>query len=566
MKNIARFLSTLLLSFLLFSIHSCKEEEPELIIKDKVSGLVQKGPYVNGTSITMFELNPLLKQTGKVFSTQITDNKGSFELSDVALSSRYVEFSANGFYYDEVKGEISAASLNLFALSDVKDITTVNVNLLTHLEKRRVEYLIENGDSFSEAKDKAQREILAIFDFEKTDMQNSETLDISVNNDDNALLLAISVILQGNRSVGDLTELLAGISTDIFQDGTLDDDKIMPALRSSTLLLDLQSIRQNLQTRYQSLGIDASIPNFEKYIAEFLVLTAAKPTSEMAPATDITTSGTSLNAIVNPNSSSTIVTFEYGLTTAYGSTMVADQSPLTGNIEVKVSVSISGLSPRTEYHYRVKAENEFGISYGEDVTFTTNSTGLTGTMTDADGNTYQTIGIGQQIWMAENLKTTKYNDGTDIPYISSTTSPGYSWYDDSDTYKNTTGALYNWYAVNTGKLCPAGWHVPSDGEWSTLIAFIAADGHEGNEGTALKSTTGWREGYNGTDDYGFSAIPSGRNNYGDSGFETIDVECELWSSTQFSEEEAHIRRLSSYNTGNQQYPKSIGLAIRCLKD
>ena len=94
----------------------------------------------------------------------------------------------------------------------------------------------------------------------------------------------------------------------------------------------------------------------------------------------------------------------------------------------------------------------------------------TGTVTDLDGNIYSTITIGNQIWLASNLKTTKFKDGTTIPLITGNTawinliSPGYCWYNnDATTYKSTYGALYNWYSVNSGRLCPTGWHVPSVG-------------------------------------------------------------------------------------------------------
>ena len=211
-----------------------------------MSGFVQRGPFINGTSILLTELNPKLEQTGNVFNTQITNNRGSFEMENVILTSSFVEFSASGFYYDEVKGDISIAPLNLYALSDIANINTVNVNILTHLEKRRTQHLVKQKESFAKAKKKAQSEILGIFGFGNDEMQGSETLDISVNHNDNAILLAISLILQGNRSVGDLTELLADISTDIAEDGSMDNENTITSLRSSTLQLDLQGIRQNL--------------------------------------------------------------------------------------------------------------------------------------------------------------------------------------------------------------------------------------------------------------------------------------------------------------------------------
>ncbi len=103
-------------------------------------------------------------------------------------------------------------------------------------------------------------------------------------------------------------------------------------------------------------------------------------------------------------------------------------------------------------------------------------------ITDIDGNVYHAITIGKQVWMAENLRTTRYNDGTGIPFIVDNATawyelhaPGYCWYDDDMFNKDIAGALYNWHAVNTGKLCPKGWHVPSDNEWTILTDFLGGE-------------------------------------------------------------------------------------------
>jgi uncharacterized protein (TIGR02145 family) len=118
-----------------------------------------------------------------------------------------------------------------------------------------------------------------------------------------------------------------------------------------------------------------------------------------------------------------------------------------------------------------------GTGYGAQLSFTT-------AVTDKDGNVYHTVTIGTQTWMVENLKTTKYNDGTAIPFITDNsawanlTTPGYCWYNnDSTTYKNMYGALYNWYAVSTGNLAPKGWHVATDAEWTTLQNYLITNGY-----------------------------------------------------------------------------------------
>ena len=344
----------------------------EMTKADKITGFVQKGPFIIGTQILMSELNASLNQTGMTFSTQIISNSGSFGFDGVVLVSDFVDLSASGYYFNEVTGNLSASPLTLFALSNLTDASSINVNILTHLEKKRVEYLVKQmGFSFTDAKTQAQEEILNIFGIESDDMQNSEYLDIIEDTEANAIMLAIAVILQGNRSVAALTELLATISNDLQVDGVLNNQSIIDNLRQSTLPLNLQNIRNNLETRYESLNTEYTIPDFEYFIEIFLAHTAVEPDASTTPATEITASGALLNGIVNPSSSLTYVIFEYGTTTDYGSVTAADQSPLEGHIDVSVAANIEGLNPGMTYHFRVVAENELGTTYGENMTFTT---------------------------------------------------------------------------------------------------------------------------------------------------------------------------------------------------
>ena len=260
--------------FLILFAFSCNNDDipvednlPKLFT---INGYVQKGPYINGTSITIAELRENLAQTGKNFSAQILDNKGTFNLGDIELNSQFVELKANGFYFDEVRNENSVAQLTLFALSDVNEKSNMNVNLLSSLEKSRVNYLVNNGKSFSEAKRLAQKEILAIFEIEKNEIANSEWLDISKAGDDNAILLAISVIMQGYLPVSDLSELLANISSDIHEDGVLNNKALGTILINNAKAIKLNKIRSNLENRYKYLSMDAIIPDFEKYVNQFI--------------------------------------------------------------------------------------------------------------------------------------------------------------------------------------------------------------------------------------------------------------------------------------------------------
>jgi hypothetical protein len=340
------------------------------IKKDKISGLVQKGPYINGTQIVMYVLDDKLAQTGKVFNTQITDNKGSFELNNVELSSKYVELSANGYYFNESSNAITTSQLQLYALTDVTDASTINVNILTHLEKRRVEYLIKAGKTFNEAKTTAQKEILAIFGFTKDNMKPSESLDISASGDDNAILLAISLILQGGLSVGELSELLATISADIESDGVL-SDQLKLNLRSSAIALNLDQINSYLLGRFQTIGVTSSIPDFSKFVDLFISNLAQKPEISVLNYIDKRDVSVSFPIVVSPNSALTNITLLYGLTTEYGNSVSSVQSPLISSQQVNDTIHLKNLLPGTTYHYLVKAENSKGIAYSDDNTFTT---------------------------------------------------------------------------------------------------------------------------------------------------------------------------------------------------
>lgn len=204
------------------------------------------------------------------FNTQITNNEGNFAIEEVALSSDYINLRADGFYFNEVTGTPSVSQITLYALADISDSSNINVNILTHLEKPRVEYLMKNGKTFTEAKSQAQKEILAIFSIEKEDIKTSEYLSITESGTDNTILLAVSAILQGFRSESDLTELLSNISNDIKEDGTLDNAGLGSQLVGHALLLDTTAVRDNLISRYEALGTAVNFGGFGAYIREFL--------------------------------------------------------------------------------------------------------------------------------------------------------------------------------------------------------------------------------------------------------------------------------------------------------
>jgi hypothetical protein len=269
MKNPSLPTRISILVLVVLSFVSCEKESPDPVSKDHLSGFIQKGPFLNGTSVQVSELTADLGQTGKNFSTQTSDNTGTFELGKIDLVSPYVELKADGFYFNEISNEPSSARLVLYALSDLEDKNTINVNMMSHLEKDRIYHLTGEHMSFPEAKQQAQEEVLRIFSIEKPDIAESELLDISQQGDDHAILLAISVILQGYRSVAELSGLLADINSDFKEDGELNDPSIGSALMNHAVVLDLPGIRKNLEDRYAETGNPVTLPDFEKYVEWF---------------------------------------------------------------------------------------------------------------------------------------------------------------------------------------------------------------------------------------------------------------------------------------------------------
>jgi hypothetical protein len=259
------------------SLSACKKEDINedntSIVPEKVSinGYAQKGPFINGASVTLTELDNDFNQTGKNYNTQIIDNTGLYELSDISLASNYAEIRVNGFYFNEVCGEQSNSQITLNGIVDISDNSSLNINILTQLEKSRVEYLLTTGENFTDAKKQAQSEILNIFNINIEDtILNSEQLNISNSTEGDAILIAISSILQGYRTESQLSDLIANISTDIRTDGILNSNSIGSNLLTHAKLLDTTLIKNNIEQRYNNLGLSVTVPYFGKYIKNFI--------------------------------------------------------------------------------------------------------------------------------------------------------------------------------------------------------------------------------------------------------------------------------------------------------
>ncbi len=330
-------------------LSACKKDEDTgstmstPVSKSALNGVVQKGPFLNGSSIGVYELNKDFSPTGKVYPSEILDNSGTFELKNISLSSQYVQLKADGFYFNEVSGQNSAAPITLYALTDIADKSTINVNVLTHLDQGRVKYLLSTGLSFSAARKQAQQEIFKLFSIPVSEGASFDELTISAQGENNAKLLAVSIILQGFRTESELSDLLANISTDIRQDGALNSAAIGSLLINDARLFNLPEIRQHIENKYASIGMTVTIPDFEKYIKQF---------------TDSTTYGYT-NIISYPEFSN------YGENVLFG-----DKTTFSGNLSMAAnlpkgsSLKILIKGPFAVWAFRISPEGPLNWSVG----------------------------------------------------------------------------------------------------------------------------------------------------------------------------------------------------------
>lgn len=235
------------------------------IVNKTIDGAAQKGPFVNGSSVLLFEMDGGYSQTGKSFSGNISSNKGDFTLRSVSLISQYATLVANGYYRNEVTGRTSVSTIQLNAVSDLSNRGHVNVNLLTHLEYKRVLNLLDSGMALSQAKALAESEILKFFGFADNMIADEaecfEDLDIFSTGDGDAALLAISVLMQGELSEADLTERLTDVSQGLSME-QWNGDTVKTAMADWALGAPLAKIRANVV----DWKISDSVPDFEKFV------------------------------------------------------------------------------------------------------------------------------------------------------------------------------------------------------------------------------------------------------------------------------------------------------------
>ena len=521
------------------TVGTSEESEGITAVKDwEVAGLSQKGPFVTGSAVTVQELDGItLKQTGKSFKGSIKSDKGDFAIKDINLQSQYAILEASGYYRDEITGKKSTGTVTLRALTDLSNRKTVNINLLTHLEYERVMYLVtEKKMSIAKAKAQADEEILAAFGIEG-DFGNSEDLNIFESGDGNAALLAISVLMHADADVAGLTERMGEFSIAIAEGGDWEDADTKAVIADWASDADLRGTLANVRANVESWKYSDSVPAFEKYVTNFWW-----DNYGLGQCTEKREGDTKRN--VNK------------LSKLYNEYFVCESGRWV----------IPGYEPRSSSS---SGQDPSGTSFG--------------VMKDTrDGQEYKTVRIGNQVWMAENLKYA---------------AEGSRCYGDDKKNCEKYGRLYNWdIALDTisegcGKnfwdcslnddfyprqgVCPDGWHLPDYGEWRELVDYAKDNSHEDSAAYSLEAyywDEDWERLY-GSDKFGFNAVSAGM--YDGEKYVGLDSAAIFWTSSKtlvplmntysYNLSYVMLEKKSSEPTWSRGGNVEWALSVRCVK-
>ena len=650
---------------------------------DSLIGYTQKGPFLKGSSVYLYELNGSLNQTNGNFTSVIADDDGRYRFRTRGLKYPYAMIVVDGYYRNEVTGVTSDAPIRLRAITDVSSRVTgsANVNLLTHLEFDRVNSLATGPGKLKlkEAKHKAQAEILDAFLVDTNLVKNVQSEDMNVfgKSDADAALLAISVLLQGDGKAADLSVRLTELADDLV-DGKWDgnnSEALRAQLADWAAVADGNGRLGDFRSKVGSWKLSDTVPVFEKFVRNFYskVMGLGKCGSEEIPVgtvkgvtnpksifrddlysdsmsmvrfvcddaekarwrlqSDIekdtlgwgdTTEGTVRNGQVNVNLTYVYQDASWRYGTAMDSLLVqvggtaclndGDTSKVTydnlyymcvdqtAGDTIRKWVVASDIFNDTwekqgeckefgEYGYgnilvgRVNTQNkyvcedglfrpansgeiDFGracVGYIENSIYKVKGSFkkcvnsewksfdpqyVTGVLKDTDGHSYKTVAIGNQLWMAENM-----NRVTDGSYC----------YEENAANCDIYGRLYTHGAAS--QVCPKGWHLPDQTEFSTLISSV---GGSDNAGYLLKSTTRWveeRMGGNGSDRYSFRALPAGQRK-SDGSYAKVNYETWFWSTTRSSALSYYA--LYFMNIVDDGYVSAVGdetaNSVRCIQD
>ena len=564
------------------------DSERVAISLDSLVGFTQKGPFLKGSTVYLYELSDgrTLKQTNGNFTSNITRDDGRYKFLARDLVSQYAMMVVDGYFRNEVTGKSSNAQIRLKAITDMRKRNSVNVNLLTHLEFERVYHLVTRGDSetgekltVKQAKRKAQQEIMDIFDIQLGGNTDAEDMDVFGSSEADAALLAISILLQGSRTESELMALLAEISAEIAKTGKWEGDRadsIKVSIADWAFGQDLSKFRRNVEG-WNLGGDNGKVGDFERFINNFIAKNYGVDVCKSSSITKMTVK----NALSAFNGR------QYECYEWEGSVTWADFRGGKPCWNPDMCGFMLDWRDRRIYNTVLIQLAIDTVVYRE---------GVPDTVKDFYTAT----------WMAENL---------DFEYRVNGNSYGNHCYNDDCDSRDAMsfGRYYTWAAAmdsagvystdglgcgnekscNAANLvrgaCPEGWHLPSRTEWSDLVGFAELIIETEEEvdgalyaGAVFKSEDGWNitdvfDG-NGYDSFDFTALPAGfwysgplfeemgqgqeGNNYeqGESAY--------FWSSTANGFKFAYHMYLTSLSDTTEIYDtnKFFGYSIRCLKN
>ena len=516
---------------------------------DSLVGYTQKGPFLKGSTVYLYELESgrTLKQTNGNFTSNIPRDDGRYKFVARDLVSQYAMIIVDGNYRNEVTGNVSTNTIRLKALSDLSKHTSVNVNILSHLEFERVYRLVtKEKKKVYASKQQAQEEILNLFDIKLKDKTDAEEMNVFGNTEADAALLAISILLQGNRTEAELMALLAEISDEIAERGEWEGnraDSLKAAFADWAFTKDMSIIREKVE----GWGLNNGNPvgNFEKMIENYIMKTyGLEPCGDKDNGKERTINNKwSVNngktyycnegkAIVKRAPKNLNPGIEYGEIIDYRDRKPYKTVEIKGQKEIK-----TWMAENLDYDYRVK-----GVTYG--TFFYTHENGVT--------ERYYT-------WGATMDSAAIFSDKS-------------KW----------CGQGYNTCTIKypARGICPEGWHVPTIYEWEDLYYGLYYDLYDAAgsvdaaykaaaNATQAKGYEGWPDAVNTT---GFSVLPVGSYDFElntdiEGTFNNIGTQASFWSSSeQGSTQFAGNWNVYTDKADDYTILKMSGNSVRCVKD
>ena len=648
------------------------DSEQVSITLDSLVGYAQKGPFLKGSTVYLYELSDeqSLKPVYGPLTTMVLRDDGYFRFPARSFASPYALIVVEGNYRNEVTRTVSDSPIRLKALVDLSNRDSVNVNVLTHLEYERVHHLVTREKyTVEKAKQKAQQEILKMFHIELDSVTSAEDQNIFGSTDADAALLAISILLQGDRTESGMMVLLSEISTDVAGDGLWNSEganKKKTKMADWSMIVDAENKLAIFSNTVMNWGLGA-VPDFAKFVRNFWYKEYGISTCtneregevvairnekdvyynsqmwficksrkwEIADIITVDTYGWiegSDGDLKKGDSTDVFYKYDEALDQWVFATINDTTLKLMGCTTNRMGEI--GKSPTNDTDYVCKksewqkAQEIDYETYGNKCTVDSLGKVVSGVLTSSnkyycaasgwislmdgwdwnfpkearlnpnieydtiidsrDKKVYKIVTIAPEgsgyskIWMAENLN---YANNSRTPSLN-----GRNWcYDGAKQNCEVGGRLYTWAAAidsvilatdvenpqecGDGKtctlpakvqgICPTGWHLPSKSEWEGLFTAV---GGQTNARLILKSKTGWNGNGNGTDDFGFSALPVGY--IGEGYFNLEGFFAGFWSSTEDDGDFAYMMHLyaggeMAYLAGNY---KNNAFSVRCLKD